>query len=64
MCYLHLTHPSAHTLGAVGSRHSSAREAVGGLVPYSGVSSQLWAISTGAEIQTHNLELQVRRSIL
>ncbi len=30
MCSLHLTHPSAHTLGAVGSRHCVAREAVGG----------------------------------
>ncbi len=24
MCYLHLTHPSAHTTGAVGSRHCGA----------------------------------------
>ncbi len=29
MCSLHLTHPSAHTPGAVGSRHSVARGAVG-----------------------------------
>ncbi len=29
MCSLHLTHPSAHTLGAVGSRCCSARGAVG-----------------------------------
>ncbi len=29
MCSLHLTHPSAHTPGAVGSRHSGARGAVG-----------------------------------
>ncbi len=38
MCSLHLTHPSAHTLGAVGSRHCGAREAVGGSVPCSRVS--------------------------
>ncbi len=30
MCSLHLTHPSTHTLGAVGRRHCSARGAVGG----------------------------------
>ncbi len=30
MCSLHLTHPSAHTLGAVGSWHCGARGAVGG----------------------------------
>ncbi len=30
MCALHLTHPSAHTPGAVGSRHCGARGAVGG----------------------------------
>ncbi len=29
MCSLHLTHPSAHTPGAVGSRHCGARGAVG-----------------------------------
>jgi len=28
MCSLHLTHPSAHTPGAVGSRHCGARGAV------------------------------------
>ncbi len=38
MCSLHLTHPSAHTPGAVGSRHCGARGAVGG--------------SAGAEIRT------------
>ncbi len=38
ICALHLTHPSAHTLGAVGSRQCSARGAVGGLVPCSRVS--------------------------
>ncbi len=27
MCSLHLTHPSAHTPGAVGSRHCGARGA-------------------------------------
>ncbi len=40
MCSLHLTHPSAHTLGAVGSRHCGARGAVGGSVPCSRVSPQ------------------------
>ncbi len=35
MCSLHLTHPSAHTLGAVGSRRSGARGAAGGSVPCS-----------------------------
>ncbi len=30
MCSLHLTHPSAHTLGAVGSRHCGARGACWG----------------------------------
>ncbi len=40
MCSLHLTHPS----GAVGSRHCSARGAVGGLVPCSRVSPQSWTL--------------------
>ncbi len=40
MCSLHLTHPSAHTLGAVGSRHCGAQGAVGGSVPCSRVSPQ------------------------
>ncbi len=44
MCSLHLTHPSAHTLGAVGSRLCSARGAVVGL-------------PAGAGIRTHNLGL-------
>ncbi len=35
MCSLYLTHPSAHTPGAVGSRHCGARGAVGGSVPCS-----------------------------
>ncbi len=30
MCSLHLTHPSAHTLGALGSRCCGVRGAVGG----------------------------------
>ncbi len=33
MCSLHLTHPSAHTLGAVGSRLCSARGAVVDFLP-------------------------------
>ncbi len=40
-----------------------ARGAVGGSVPCSRVSLQSWTIPAGAEIQTHNLELQVQRSI-
>ncbi len=63
MCALHLTHPSAHTPGVVGSRHCGARGAVGGSVPCSRVSPQSWIIPPGAEIRTHNLGLQVRRSI-
>ncbi len=63
MCSQHLTHPSAHRPGAVGSRHSRARGAVRGSVPCSRVSPQSWTIPAGAEIQTHNLGLQVRRSI-
>ncbi len=62
MCSLHLTHPSTHTSGAVGSRYSSARGAVGGSVPCSRVSPQSWTIPAAAEIRTHNLRLQVRRS--
>ncbi len=63
MCSLYLTHPRAHTLGAVGSRRCGARGAVGGSVPCSRVSPQLWTINAGAEIRTQNLGLQVRRSI-
>ncbi len=63
MSSLHLTHPSTHTLGAVGSRWCSARGAVGGSVPCSRVSPQSWTIPAGAEIWTHNLGLQVQRSI-
>ncbi len=33
ICALHLTHPSAHTPGAVGSQHCGSRGAVGGSVP-------------------------------
>ncbi len=63
MCSLHLTHPCAHTPGAVGSRHCGARGAVGGSVPCSRVSPQSWTIPAGAKIRTHNLGLQVRHSI-
>ncbi len=48
ICALHLTHPSAHTHssehtpGAVGSQCCGARGAVGGSVPCSRVSPQLW----------------------
>ncbi len=51
MCSLHLTHPSAHTLGAVVSRHSGARGAIEGSVPCSRVSPQSWTIPAGAEIR-------------
>ncbi len=51
ICSLHLTHPSAHTLGAVGSRHCGARGAVGSSVPCSRVSPQSWTIPAGAEIR-------------
>ncbi len=63
MCSLHLTHPRAHTLGAVGSRHCGTRGAVGGSVPCSRVSPQSWTIPAEVEIRTHNLGLQVQRSI-
>ncbi len=51
MCYLHLTHPSAHILGAVGSRCCGARGAVGGSVPCSRVSPQSWTIPAGLQVQ-------------
>ncbi len=57
MCSLHLTHPSAHTPGAVGSRHCGARGAVGGSVPCSRVSPQSWTLPARAGIRTHNLGL-------
>ncbi len=38
MCFLHLTHPSIHTPGAVGRRRCGVRGAVGGSVPCSRVS--------------------------
>ncbi len=63
MCSLNLTHPSVHTPGAVGSRHSGSRGAVGGSVPCSRVSPQSWTIPARAEIRTHNLGLQIQRSI-
>ncbi len=62
MCSLHLTHPSAHTLGAVGSQRCGTQGAVGSSVPCSRVSPQSWKIPAGTEIQTHNLGLQVRHS--
>ncbi len=57
MCSLHLTHPRAHTPGAVGSRHCGARGAVGGSVPCPRVSPQLWTLPARAGIWTHNLGL-------
>ncbi len=42
MCSLHLTHPTAHTPGAVDSQHCGTRGAVGGSVPCSRVSPQSW----------------------
>ncbi len=50
ICALHLTHPSAHTPGAVGSQRCGAWGAVGGSVPCSRVSSQSWTIPAGAKI--------------
>ncbi len=38
-------------------------EQFGGSVPCSRVSPQSWTIPAGAEIRTHNLDLQVRHSI-
>ncbi len=57
MCSLHLTHPSAHTPGVVGSRHCGARGAVGGSVPCPRVSSQSCTLPARAGIRTHNLGL-------
>ncbi len=54
---LHLTHPSAHTLGAVGSRLCGVRGAVGGSGPCSRVSPQSWILPARAGIRTHNLGL-------
>ncbi len=56
MCSLHLTHPSAADTAASG-------EQSGVSVPCSRVSPQSWTIPAGAGIQTHNLGLQVQRSI-
>ncbi len=53
MCSLHLTHPS----GAVGSRHCSARGAVGGSVPCSRASPQSRTLTARARSRTHNLGL-------
>ncbi len=64
MCSLHLTHPSAHTPGAVASQRCGTQGAVGGSVPCSRVSPQSWTIPAGAEIRTHNLGLQVRRPMI
>ncbi len=61
MCSLHLTHPSAHTPGAVVSRHCGARGAVGGSVPCPRVSPQSL---TGFEPPILGyLGFQVQRSI-
>ncbi len=53
---------NAHTLGAVGSRHRIPGSSWG-FGACSRVSPQSWTITAGAEIRTHNLGLQVRRSI-
>ncbi len=58
-----ITHPNAHTPGAVGSQHCGTWGAVGGSVPCSRVSPQSWTIPARAEIRTHNLGLQVQCSI-
>ncbi len=81
ICALHLTHPSAHTPGAVGSQYCDARGAFEGsrvrcLVQGSHLSCGIEdgenaryslpppTIPAGGEIRTHNLGLQVRRSII
>ncbi len=51
-------HTHTHT-----HRCCGVRGAVGGSVPCSRVSPQSWTIPAGAEIRTHNLGLQVQRSI-
>ncbi len=63
MCSLHLTHPSAHTWssGQLTLRHPGSSR--GDSVPCSRVSPQSWRNPAGAEIRTHNLGLQVQRSI-
>ncbi len=61
ICALHLTHPSAHTLGAVGSRQCGARGAVGGSVPCSRVSPQSRTISAGAEIRIRATTAPINR---
>ncbi len=48
MCSLHLTHPSAHTPGAVAADIAAPREQSG--VPCSRVSPQSWTIPAGAEV--------------
>ncbi len=50
MCSLHLTHPSAHTSGAVGWLR---RGAVGGSVPCSRVSPHSWTIPARAKIRSN-----------
>ncbi len=77
MCALHLTHPSAHTLRAVGRQFCGAWGAVGGFgALLKGLTSVVVlkvrehllftppTIPAGAEIRTHNLGLQFQRSIL
>ncbi len=61
MCSLHLTHPSAHTPGAVAADTAAPGEQSG--VPCSRVSPQLWTIPAGAKVRTNNLGLQVQCSI-
>ncbi len=51
MCSLHLTHPSAHTPGAVGSRHGGARGAVGGGALLKGLTS---VVDTSCQSQDSN----------
>ncbi len=54
MCYLHLTHPSAHT---------PEQWAADAAAPCSRISPQSWTIPAGAEIRTYILRLQDQRSI-
>ncbi len=63
MCALHLTRPSAHTVGAWAADAAAPGEQLGIRMPCSSVSPQSWTIPAEAEIRTHNLGLKAQRSI-
>ncbi len=62
MCFLHLTHPSAHTLGAGQPILQRPGSSWGFGALLKGLTSVV-DNSCRSEIRTHNLGLQVRRSI-